>query len=36
MRHILEEFHGDQGLCPATILGVHEHVFTVMAPTNPE
>lgn len=28
MRNLLEEFHCDHGLRPATILGVREHVFT--------
>lgn len=28
MRNLLEEFHGDHGLRPPTILGVREHVFT--------
>lgn len=28
MRNLLEEFHRDHGLRPATILGVREHVFT--------
>lgn len=28
MRNLLEEFHCDHGIRPATILGVREHVFT--------
>ncbi|KAG5535751.1 hypothetical protein RHGRI_023499 [Rhododendron griersonianum] len=28
MRNFLEELHYDHGICPATILGVREHVFT--------
>uniref|UniRef100_A0A6N2M9D6 1,3-beta-glucan synthase n=1 Tax=Salix viminalis TaxID=40686 RepID=A0A6N2M9D6_SALVM len=28
MRNLLEEFHQDHGIRPATILGVREHVFT--------
>ncbi|CAN1241663.1 Callose synthase 9, partial [Linum perenne] len=28
MRNLLEEFHRDHGIRPATILGVREHVFT--------
>ncbi|XP_038685506.1 callose synthase 10 isoform X2 [Tripterygium wilfordii] len=28
MRNLLEEFHGDHGIRPPTILGVREHVFT--------
>ncbi|KAH7528293.1 hypothetical protein FEM48_Zijuj05G0057200 [Ziziphus jujuba var. spinosa] len=28
MRNLLEEFHGNHGLRPPTILGVREHVFT--------
>ena len=28
MRNLLEEFHEDHGIRPATILGVREHVFT--------
>lgn len=28
MRNLLEEFRGDHGLRPPTILGVREHVFT--------
>ncbi|KAF5748796.1 hypothetical protein HS088_TW04G00755 [Tripterygium wilfordii] len=28
MRNLLEEFHYDHGIRPATILGVREHVFT--------
>ena len=28
MRNLLEEFHRDHGIRPATILGVRENVFT--------
>lgn len=28
MRNLLEEFHGNHGIRPPTILGVREHVFT--------
>ena len=28
MRNLLEEFHQNHGIRPATILGVREHVFT--------
>ena len=28
MRNLLEEFQGNHGLRPPTILGVREHVFT--------
>uniref|UniRef100_A0A1D1Z005 1,3-beta-glucan synthase n=1 Tax=Anthurium amnicola TaxID=1678845 RepID=A0A1D1Z005_9ARAE len=28
MRNLLEEFHGDHGLRPPSILGIREHVFT--------
>ncbi|KAK6920584.1 Glycosyl transferase, family 48 [Dillenia turbinata] len=28
MRNLLEEFHGNHGLRPPTVLGVREHVFT--------
>lgn len=28
MRNLLEEFRGNHGLRPPTILGVREHVFT--------
>lgn len=28
MRNLLEEFHGNHGIRPPTILGVRENVFT--------
>lgn len=28
MRNLLEEFRGNHGIRPPTILGVREHVFT--------
>lgn len=28
MRNLLEEFHGDHGIRPPSILGVREHIFT--------